>query len=62
MVEGGKRVITVASAYSTGGRFFLQMERFEDALACFSYGHGWLDAATRAGIIKITANRDVFAV
>jgi hypothetical protein len=38
------------------------MERFEDALACFSYGHGWLDAAIRAGLIRITGNREIFAV
>jgi hypothetical protein len=60
--EGGERVITVASAYSTGGGLFIRMERFEDALACFSYGHGWLDAAIRVGLIRITGNRDIFAV
>lgn len=60
--EGGERVITVSTAYSTGGKYFLQMNRFEDALACFSYGHGWLDASIRTGLIRITGNRDVFAV
>jgi hypothetical protein len=60
--EGGERVITIATAYSTGGRMFFRMERYEDALACFSYGHGWLDAALRAGLIRITGNRDLFAI
>jgi hypothetical protein len=60
--NGGERVISIATAYSSGGRLFLQMERFEDALACFSYGHGWLDAAIRAGLIRITGNREIFAV
>jgi len=60
--DGGERIITIAAAYSSGGRLFLQIERFEDALACFSYGHGWLDAAIRAGLIRITGNREIFAV
>jgi hypothetical protein len=60
--EGGERVITVAKSYLTGGRMFLRMERYEDALACFSYGHGWLDAALRAGLLRIIGNRDLFAI
>ncbi len=60
--EGGERVIAVATAYLIGGKMFLQEQRYEDALACFSYGHGWLDAALRAGLIRITGNRDLFAI
>ncbi|MCX6698831.1 MAG: DUF357 domain-containing protein [Methanomicrobiales archaeon] len=60
--EGGERVIAVAAAYLSGGEMFLRMERFEHALACFSYGHGWLDAALRAGLTRITGNRDLFAI
>jgi hypothetical protein len=60
--DGGERVIAIATAYLTGGRMFLRIERYEDALACFSYGHGWLDAALRTGIIRIVGNRDFFAI
>jgi hypothetical protein len=60
--DGGERVIMVATAYLTGGNLFLQEERNEDALACFSYGHGWLDAALRTGLIRINGNRDLFAI
>jgi len=60
--DGGERVIAVAAAYSTGGRMFLQDEQYDDALACFSYGHGWLDAALRVGLIRIGGNRDLFAI
>jgi hypothetical protein len=60
--DGGERVIAVATAYLTGGRMFVRMERYEDALACFSYGHAWLDAALRAGIIRIIGNRNLFAI
>ena len=34
----------------------------EDALACFSYGHGWLDAGVQAGLFAVIANRDIFTV
>ncbi|MEI6292870.1 MAG: DUF357 domain-containing protein [Methanomicrobiales archaeon] len=60
--EAGEQVITISTAYSTGGRYLLRMNRFEDSLACFSYGHGWLDASIRAGLIRITGNRDLFAI
>ncbi|MEI7433033.1 MAG: DUF357 domain-containing protein [Methanomicrobiales archaeon] len=60
--EGGERVIAVATTYLAGGGMFLRIERYEDALACFSYGHGWLDAALRAGVLRIVGNRDLFAV
>jgi hypothetical protein len=60
--DGGERVIAVATAYLTGGMMFVRMERYEDALACFSYGHAWLDAALRAGIIRIIGNRHLFAI
>ncbi len=60
--DGGERVIAVATAYLIGGKMFLKVQRNEDALACFSYGHGWLDAALRAGLIRITGNRDLFAI
>lgn len=60
--DGGERVIAIAAAYLGGGGMFLRMERFEDALACFSYGHGWLDAALRVGLTRITGNRDLFAI
>jgi hypothetical protein len=57
-----ERVHAVASVYAgQGGRFLLQ-GRMEDALACFSYGHGWLDAGTRAGLFSVGANRDIFTI
>ena len=34
----------------------------EDALASFSYGHGWLDAGVTAGFFHILAERDLFTV
>lgn len=60
--EGGTRVITIATAYLNGGSMFQRNGRNEDALSCFSYGHGWLDAGIRLGLIRITGNRDLFAI
>jgi uncharacterized protein len=60
--EGGENVIMVAAAYLAGGGMFIQTGQYEDALCCFSYGHGWLDTGIRVGLIRITGNRDVFAI
>jgi hypothetical protein len=31
-----------------------------DALACYSHGHGWLDAGVRAGLFRILHSRELF--
>jgi uncharacterized protein len=56
------RTLRIAETYAGRGRWLLQEKRQEDALASFSYGHGWLDAGVRAGIFVITAERDIFTV
>lgn len=56
------RTLQIASAYSGSGSWLLQENRHEDALAHFSYGHGWLDAGVRAGLFVIIAERDLFTV
>jgi hypothetical protein len=33
-----------------------------DALACYSHGHGWLDAGVRAGLFRILHSRELFTV
>jgi uncharacterized protein len=60
--DGGVRVITVAGAYLQGGNWFLGAGRLNNALCCFSYGHGWLDAALRVGLVRITSGRELFAI
>ncbi|HXX55209.1 MAG TPA: DUF357 domain-containing protein, partial [Methanoregula sp.] len=57
-----EQVLCIAWLYARQGSVFLDSGRFEDALACFSYGHGWLDAAVTAGLYRITAERDLFTV
>jgi hypothetical protein len=56
------RVLMIAETYAGRGCWFIQDKRHEDALASFSYGHGWLDAGVRAGLFVITAERDLFTV
>jgi hypothetical protein len=56
------RVLEIAETYTTQGRWFRQENRNEDALASFSYGHGWLDAGVLAGLFVITAEREIFTV
>ena len=56
------RILQVAETSAGRGRWLLQEGRGEDALASFSYGHGWLDAGVRAGLFGITAERDIFTV
>ena len=34
--------------------------RDADALACYSHGHGWLDAGVRAGLFRVLHSRDLF--
>ena len=33
-----------------------------DALACYSHGHGWLDAGVRAGVFRVLHSRELFTV
>ena len=57
-----ERTLQIAESYSIRGHWLLGENRKEDALTCFSYGHGWLDAAVRAGLFVIIAERDIFTV
>lgn len=56
------RLLVIVASYATQGTYYQQEGLHEDALACFSYGHGWLDAGVRAGLFRITRNRDLFTV
>jgi uncharacterized protein len=54
--------LQIAETYAIRGRWLLDENRQEDALAGFSYGHGWLDAGVRAGLFTIIAERDLFTI
>ncbi|TAN45605.1 MAG: DUF357 domain-containing protein [Candidatus Methanoperedens sp.] len=45
---------TMARAYYDDGKFFLEQGDKVNALACFSYGHAWLDAGVKLGVFKVS--------
>lgn len=56
------RVFLIVSIYAGNGNL-CQISGFpEDALARFSYAHGWLDAGVTAGLFVITDHHDLFTV
>jgi hypothetical protein len=57
-----ERILAVAAVYARHGDFCRKYGESEDALASFSYGHGWLDAGVTAGYFRIVAERDLFTI
>jgi uncharacterized protein len=56
------RVLCAGTCYACYGRLLLARGEQEEALASFSYGHGWIDAGVRAGLFVVTANREIFTI
>jgi len=52
----------IASLYLVRGNRLASAGCREEALACFSYGHGWLDAGVAMGLFSILAHREIFTV
>jgi len=57
-----RRILCIAGIYARNGICLRKSGNLEDALAYFSYGHGWLDAGVTAGFFRILAERDLFTV
>jgi len=57
-----EKILFIAALYAAQGACYLRVGTYEDALACFSYGHGWLDAGVTSGLFVITDNNDLFTV
>jgi len=57
-----ERIHFVAGVYAKRGDYHVKSGSLEEALASFSYGHGWLDAGVTAGFFRIAAERDLFTV
>ena len=60
--EFSSRILFITGVFRQKGEHYAASGRNEDALACFSYGHGWLDAAVTSGLFRIVAERDLFTV
>ena len=56
------RILAITALYAGHGDCCLKSGSAEDALASFSYGHGWLDAGVTTGYFRIMAQRDLFTV
>lgn len=53
--------LSMARSYYEDGVHFIDKEDLVNALACFSYGHAWLDAGARLGVFNIKEDR-LFAI
>lgn len=54
------QVLFIAEMYLQQGNREASRSRKEDGLACFSYGHGWLDAGVEIGLFSITGHHEIF--
>jgi len=57
-----EQVHFIAGVYLLRGDRQASAGEREYALACFSYGHGWLDAGVGCGLFSILAHREIFTV
>ncbi|MFB6311124.1 MAG: DUF357 domain-containing protein [Salinirussus sp.] len=52
----------MAGSYLEDGRHFQESGDEVNALAAFSYGHAWLDAGARIGLLDVPVEGDLFSV
>jgi hypothetical protein len=52
----------MAQSYLEDGRHFRDEDDLVNALASFSYGHGWMDAGARMGIFDVPTDGHLFTV
>jgi hypothetical protein len=52
----------MAESYLEDGRHFREQGDPVNALASFSYGHGWLDAGARIGVFDVPTDGHLFTV
>jgi hypothetical protein len=52
----------MARSYLEDGRHFREQDDLVNALAAFSYGHAWLDAGARIGILDVPQEGHLFTV
>jgi len=56
------KVRVIAAAYAGSGDAFWKSGAAEEALARFSYGHGWIDAGVATGLFIVMEHRDLFTI
>jgi hypothetical protein len=50
--EASTDILVMARSYYKDGLNFRAIGDLVNALVCFSYGHGWLDAGVRVGALR----------
>lgn len=62
LAEAADECLEMARSYLDDGRHFQENDDPVNALASFSYGHGWLDAGARIGVLSVPRNGHLFTV
>jgi len=52
----------MARSYLEDGRHFRDQDDLVNALAAFSYGHAWLDAGARVGLLDVPREGHLFTI
>ncbi|MEM4781844.1 MAG: DUF357 domain-containing protein [Halalkalicoccus sp.] len=60
--EGARECLEMARSYLDDGKHFRGQGDLVNALASFSYGHGWLDAGARLGVLSVPQEGHLFTV
>ena len=62
LYEAAEEYEEMARSYLEDGRHFREDDDPVNALASFSYGHGWLDAGARIGVFDVPTEGHLFTV
>lgn len=62
LAEAAGECLEMARSYLDDGRHFRTQGDAVNALAAFSYGHGWLDAGARLGVLDVPKEGHLFTV
>lgn len=62
LYETARQYEEMARSYLEDGRHFREQDDPVNALASFSYGHGWMDAGARIGVFDVPREGHLFTV
>ena len=60
LYEAASNYREMAQSYLEDGRHFREQDDPVNALAAFSYGHGWMDAGARIGVFNVPTDGHLF--
>jgi len=62
LADGADDCLEMARSYLEDGRHFRAEDDLVNALAAFSYGHAWLDAGARLGVLDVPREGHLFTI